>query len=87
MTDKKLDKDVSFSARHNRSIHRTLNAHSCLWRVNNLIYDLDRVRTAYEKCDEIHHSRNSGFEVSSFYAVGYVTCLEWHGRSRGYAIF
>jgi hypothetical protein len=82
MTDKKLDKDVSFSARHNRSIHRTLNAHSCLWRVNDLIYDLDRVRTAYEKCNEMQYSRNSEFEVSSFYAVGYVTCLEWHGRSR-----
>jgi hypothetical protein len=47
-----------------------------------LIYDLDRVRTAHEKCDEIRNPRNAGFEVSSFYAVGYVTCLEWHARSR-----
>jgi hypothetical protein len=82
MSNEGLDKDIHFSTRHNRSIHQTLNAHSCLWRVDDLILDLDRVRTAYEKCDEIQHSRNSGFEASSYYAVGYVTCLEWHARSR-----
>jgi hypothetical protein len=82
MNHTKLDKDIDFSARHNRSIHQTLNAHSCLWRVDDLIGDIDRVRTAYEKCDEIQSSRNSGFEASSYYAVGYVTCLEWHARSR-----
>jgi hypothetical protein len=82
MTEKKLDKDVSFSARHNRAVHPTLNAYSSLWRVDDLIHDLDRLRIAYEACDEIQQTRNSGFEASSYYAVGYVTCLEWHARSR-----
>ena len=82
MADRALDKYINFSARHNRTFLRTLNAHSALWRLDDLISDLDRVRTAYEKCEEIQHPRNNGFEASSYYAVGFVTCLEWHARSR-----
>ena len=81
MADQRLDRDVSFSTKHGRALHPTLNAFSALWRIDDLISDLDRLQTAYEHCPQIHHPRNSGFEAASYCAVAYVTCLEWHASS------
>lgn len=82
MAGRRPDKDVSFSARHSRALFPTLNASSALRRIDDLEVDLERLQTAHDGCAAVQNPRNSGFEACSYYSVAYVTCLEWHARSR-----
>lgn len=52
-----------------------------LWRCETLLEDLDALERAAESIgrkDEPYFN----FEIVSYYLVGFVTCLEWHARSR-----
>lgn len=72
---------VEFAARYSRSHFNTWNAASALYRAQDLQYELD---TLYELRDKA--AKNDIFfddyEIISYFAVGLVTCLEWHARSR-----
>jgi hypothetical protein len=56
-----------------------------LWRAEELAFDARALLELREAAD--HNSirfgnRASTYEIISYYAVGLVTCLEWHARSR-----
>lgn len=74
---------VNFAERY-RNESDGLNAFAALWRLVDLQEDILLVR----KYIEISHPDGPPFypwvgaEVVSYFAVGFVTCLEWHGRSR-----
>jgi hypothetical protein len=65
---------VEFASRYGRS--PTLTAEAALWRAEALAED------ARQLLEVKAANRGGRFEITSYYAVGLVTCLEWHGRSR-----
>jgi hypothetical protein len=77
---------VEFASRHARSPFQTLTAAAALWRAEELAYDaraLLELREATAQHNDIHFGNRAGtYEIISYYAVGLVTCLEWHARSR-----
>src|SRR5947209_7662674 len=76
---------VEFASRYERTPFKTLTAAAALWRADELAYDarlLDELRTAGEEKDVQFGNRLGTYEIISYYAVGLVTCLEWHARSR-----
>lgn len=64
------------------------NAATALYRLQTLANDIERVDAAIELAKEHEEARDGDWlrfrtiEAFSFYAVGIVTCLEWHARSR-----
>ena len=63
----------------------TLNAASAIYRAESLTGDAVRMGEAYKKQPpESVYSKWRSFQTDlvSYYAVGFVTCLEWHARSR-----
>jgi hypothetical protein len=76
---------LTFAQRHSKSILSTLNAFGALCRLDNLLADLDELQAAikaYEAAGNSRGRRLFWFEITSYYPVGFVTCLEWHARSR-----
>ncbi len=76
---------VEFASRYARSPFQTLTASAALWRAEELAYDaraLLELREAGERKDVRFGNRAGTYEIISYYAVGLVTCLEWHARSR-----
>jgi hypothetical protein len=67
---------VGFASRYARSPFKTLTAGTALLRADAL------VRDARDLLEVQALPRRARFEITSYYAVGLVTCLEWHGRSR-----
>jgi hypothetical protein len=61
-----------------------LNASTAIARVESLLEDAKSVSCLLEAdCPEDHRWHPwFGAEALSYYAVGYVTCLEWHAKSR-----
>jgi hypothetical protein len=76
---------VDFAARYAGTRFQTLNVSSALWRAQALLLDaqemLELQKTAENK-DIRFGSTASTYEIISYFAVGLVTCLEWHARSR-----
>jgi hypothetical protein len=67
---------VEFASRYGRSPFKTLTAEAALWRAEALAEDARQLL-------EVKAANSGGrLEITSYYAVGLVTCLEWHGRSR-----
>lgn len=73
---------VTFAATYSTS-WSTLNASAAIWRCEAFLHDISLARQSIE------HFRASGewtpwfgLEIFSYYNVGFVTCLEWHARSR-----
>jgi hypothetical protein len=76
---------VDFAARYAGTRFQTLNVSSALWRAEALVRDAKEmleVKKAAEDNDIRFGSWGSTYEIISYFAVGFVTCLEWHARSR-----
>jgi hypothetical protein len=76
---------VEFASRYAGSPFKTLTAAAALWRAEELAYDartLIELRASGEERKLRFGNRAGTYEVISYYAVGLVTCLEWHARSR-----
>src|ERR1700730_18009048 len=76
---------VEFASRYARSPLKTLSAGGALWRAEALVEDLDSLSELRVEADKNGISfgyRGRTFEIVSYYAVGFATCLEWHARSR-----
>lgn len=75
---------ASFASRYADPTHPYLTASMALQRANSLLEDAETVSALLnrEHPPEQRWMPWFGAEVVSYYAVGYVTCLEWHARSR-----
>src|SRR5438093_12323115 len=76
---------VQFATRHAIGGLRTFDAFSALWRAENLVDDAERLLTLQKhvRGSEFEFgSYRSTYEIFGYFAVGLVTCLEWHARSR-----
>ena len=60
-----------------------LQASIALARCRQLLDDLEQLECVADEADKKKHRvPYFSFEIVSYYAVGFVTCLEWHARSR-----
>jgi hypothetical protein len=85
LANKKRHYHVDFAARYARTHFPTLNAYSSIWRIESLIEDtrmLDELRELAEAKDIRFGNRMRTYEIVDYFPVGFVTCLEWHARSR-----
>jgi len=86
MTEIKKHHLVEFASRYSApSSFPTLNAATALYRAEELIRDAEALQELGGECDAANirfGSRLRTYEIISFYAIGFVTCLEWHARSR-----
>lgn len=76
---------VDFASRYARTHFKTLDAASALWRAEALCDDAKafcELKEIAEQREIRFGARRPGYAVFSYYSVGYVTCLEWHARSR-----
>jgi hypothetical protein len=74
---------LAFAEAHRSSIFPTFNAYAALVRAESLREDVEylaKIHGTRAKVDDLR--RWSGLEITDYYAAGYVTCLEWHARSR-----
>ena len=77
----KMHHHVAFAMTYFRGAFRTFNAASALSRMEKLIEE------AEDMAARLRDHPLDGFpftyhQFPSFYLVGFVTCLEWHARSR-----
>jgi hypothetical protein len=75
---------VQFATRYGSRTDAFLNAWTAISRLDELIED---ARTLKGHLDTVMPEETRwhpwvGAEIISYYAVGFVTCLEWHARSR-----
>jgi hypothetical protein len=86
MADTKPHHLVDFASRYSGpSSFPTLNASVALYRAEELIRDaedLHELRVQSEAANIRYGSKLRTYEVVSYFAVGFITCLEWHARSR-----
>lgn len=84
MTSDDLHPKVAFAKRYSDPRGDYLNAYTALWRLETLCDDAAKMQVALDKTDseELRLAPWFGAEIISYYAVGFVTCLEWHARSR-----
>ncbi len=89
MTNEDVHHGIEFANRYALGTAQgNFNAATALGRLEALANDVERVDAALEiaKSHEEEHDVDWSFspeiEAFSFYAVGIVTCLEWHARSR-----
>ena len=75
---------IAFAGTYSDPLFDYLNAFVAMERLETLLHDLDHVAGLLEaNCpQEQRWAPWVGAEAISFYAVGYVTCLEWHAKSR-----
>jgi len=77
---------IDFAKKHITSDISTFNAASVLWRLENLLEDAADVGKHLSPIlGEMW--KPSFFEFVAYYQVGFVTCLEWHAKSRLYDLF
>ena len=75
---------LDFASRYADPTQDYLNAYMAVARLDMLLEDLTKVRALLEA----EHPKEQrwhpwfGAEIISYYAVGFVTCLEWHAKSR-----
>ena len=75
---------LDFASRYADPTQDYLNAYMAIARLDMLLEDLTKVRDLLEA----EHPKEQrwypwfGAEIISYYAVGFVTCLEWHAKSR-----
>ena len=74
---------LEFAKRHSNPIASTFDAYSAIWRLQALLEDVDNLGALVnaQPPDGVHLPFY-GLEVASYYTVGFVTCLEWHAKSR-----
>jgi len=76
---------VKFASRYALSHFKTLDAYAALSRAENMIDDAKKIQDLAVECVEkgINFPENVwSYEILNYYAVSFVTCLEWHARSR-----
>ena len=77
---------VDFASRYSGIRINTLNAAAAIWRAESLVLDaaglVDLKSDAEAKGIDFGIVRRATYEIIDYYVVGYVTCLEWHARSR-----
>jgi hypothetical protein len=70
---------VDFAARYAGTRFQTLNVSSALRRAEALVLDAEEMLEVRKTAED---NRFPTYEIISYFAVGFVTCLEWHARSR-----
>ena len=76
---------VQFAARYAVSELKTFDAFAALFRAGDLISDAQRLLELKENVkgtDVEFGVYRRTYEIFSYFAVGFVTCLQWHARSR-----
>jgi hypothetical protein len=75
---------IDFASRFSDPSLNYLNAHMAIARLETLLEDQQKTRRLLETSEPKEHRWAPwiGAEIVSYYAVGYVTCLEWHAKSR-----
>ncbi|MBY0559327.1 hypothetical protein [Hyphomicrobium sp.] len=76
---------IEFATRHAKNSIRSLRAFSALSRAESLVEDINSFIALKKECEEkgIAFGRFIyTYEIINYYAVGFITCLEWHVRSR-----
>lgn len=64
---------------------KTLNAWVALYRAEELLNDAEALVELKNSCETANIQfgyRFNTYEIISYFAVGFITCLEWHARSR-----
>lgn len=82
MSGKELHHAVKFANRYGSG--KYLSAWTALFRLDELLEDAVALKAHLDKLEpkEDRSAPWFGLEIVSYYPVGYVTCLEWHARSR-----
>lgn len=83
---KPFTSQMEFVKRHLITTVSTFNARSAIYRLDALLFDLAEVKSVMEPMLEKRFAP-AFFEFVSYYKVGFVTCLEWHAKSRLYDLF
>ena len=88
--EKKVHPKVAFVSQY--SEWSTLNAYEAIERAKALLEEVGRLQKKMQSPDHFDADKDNDdesfgyhtpeFEVVSYYSVGFVTCLEWHARSR-----
>ena len=76
---------IVFASRYSNSPFKAFRAFSALWRAEELVDDcqsLVELKAACDKAEIGFGQRGQTYEVVNYYTVGFVSCLEWHARSR-----
>lgn len=75
---------VDFAKRYGSDVGLYLSAYSAITRADALLEDARGLRSTLEAAtpEEARWAPWYPADVISYYSVGYVTCLEWHARSR-----
>jgi hypothetical protein len=73
---------IDFAARYAGTRFPTLNVSSALARAEALVLDAEEMLEVKKAAEDKHIEFGSKHEIISYFAVGLVTCLEWHARSR-----
>jgi hypothetical protein len=85
MKEPKTHHLVRFASRYASTRFKTLNAASALRRADSLVDDAASIlelKNVSQTKEIPFGSRHRTYEIVSYFAVGLVTCLEWHARSR-----
>lgn len=72
---------VAFAIAYNRGLFRTFNAGAALNRIGQLVEEAEEMATLLGK-HRVQRFPAMLPHFPEYYLVGYVTCLEWHARSR-----
>ncbi|MBO1908458.1 hypothetical protein J4G37_26660 [Microvirga sp. 3-52] len=80
---------VAFAQRYGDVTNEFFNAYSAIARLGTLLEDAEDLKKLFDKAypEEKRWHPWFGAEIISYYAVGFVTCLEWHARSRTTDLF
>jgi len=81
LTESPKNPQIEFAKRNIIHGLSTFNAWSALQRLQLLIDDINELKEILSPTLE-ERIYPSFFEISSYYQVGIVTCLEWHAKSR-----
>ena len=81
-----LAPQIEFAKKHITTDTSTFDARSAIIRLENLLDDVDQVQMVLEPILE-ERMKPAFFEFVSYYKVGFVTCLEWHAKSRLFDLF
>jgi hypothetical protein len=85
MTPPRTHHLVDFASRYAVTRFKTLNTATAISRAEDLISDAEALanfQTEAEAKELYFGNIKSTFEIINYFAVGLVTCLEWHARSR-----
>jgi len=84
MAEDSLHPNVVFATKFGDPTGDYLNAFTALVRIDGLNEDASRLETILTDLRDNSDTWSPwhGADIISYYAVGHVTCLEWHARSR-----